>query len=75
MVEGFWKGSASAIGVDVAPGVDDRDHGLAGVIASVVAHLRCARAVVEGLAVARSVPAVAAQILGALSGHVSFSSA
>src|SRR5207247_117908 len=57
-------------GIDVAPGVDDGDHRFPRVIALVVAHLRGARAVVEGLAVAYAVPAVAAQLFGAFSrGH------
>src|SRR5882762_4439461 len=57
-------------GVDVAPGVDDGDHGFPRVIALVVAHLGGARAVIEGLAVAHAVPAVAAQLFGAFSrGH------
>ncbi len=53
-------------GVDVAPGVDDRDHRLAGVVAAVIAHLRGARAVAERAHVLHAVPAVAAQLLGRL---------
>jgi len=49
--------------VDVAPGVDDRDHGLARVVGAVVAHLRGARAMAERPQVVDAVPAVAAQLL------------
>src|SRR5262249_59683671 len=56
-------------GVDVAPGVDDRDHRLARVVAPVVAHLRAARAVIEGLAVGGAVPAVAAEGFWAFPWH------
>src|SRR5260221_6282112 len=49
-------------GIDVRPGVDDRDHRLAGIAGPVVAHLRGARAMPEGAQVLRAVPAVAAQL-------------
>src|SRR4029079_2549021 len=53
--------------VDLAPRVDDRDHGLAGVVGPVVTHLRGARAMAEGAQVFRAVPAVAAKLFGPLS--------
>ena len=55
-------------GVDVAPGVDDRDHRFAHVIAAVVAHACGARTMAEGAHVFRAVPAVAAQFFGFLAG-------
>ena len=54
------------------PGVDDRDHRLAGVVAAVVAHLRGARAMAERAQVVRAVPAVAAQLFGLLSLYSNF---
>ena len=47
-------------GVDLAPGVDDGDHRLAGEVGAVVAHLERPRAVAEGPQVVDAVPAVAA---------------
>ena len=49
-------------GIDVAPGVEDRDHRLAGVVRARVAHLRGARTVAERAQVVHAVPAVAAQL-------------
>ena len=56
-------------GVDVAPGVDDRDHRLACIIGAVVAHLRRARAMAEGAQIVHPVPAMTAKVFGALAGH------
>src|SRR5690606_11530728 len=53
-------------GIDVAPGIDDGDHRIARIVGAVIAHLRGARAVAERTQVLDAVPAVAAQILGAL---------
>src|SRR5262245_28159320 len=58
--------------VDVAPGVDDRDHRLAGVVRPRIAHLRSARPVAERAQVVDAVPAVAAQFLGFLAGFGHF---
>jgi hypothetical protein len=77
MVVGFWNGSESesagisllevgVAGVDVAPGVDDRDERLAGVVGTLEAHLRGARTVAERAQVLHPVPAVTAEVLGAL---------
>ena len=59
-------------GIDVAPGVDDGDHRLAGVVAAVVTHLRRARAVAEGAHVLGAVPAVAAQLVRSFLFHLRF---
>src|SRR4051812_45887880 len=53
-------------GIDVRPRVDDRDNRLARIVASVVAHLRGARAMTEGAQVLCAVPTVAAQLFGFL---------
>src|SRR5262249_34559111 len=49
-------------GVDVAPGVDDADHRLAGPVGLVEAHLAQARAVAERAQVVDAEPAMAAQV-------------
>ena len=53
-------------GIDVAPGVDDGDHGLAGIIGARIAHLRTARAMAERAQVVDAVPAMRAQFFGFL---------
>ena len=55
--------------IDLAPGVDDRDHRLAGVVLAAVAHLQGARAVTEGAQILGTVPAMAAQLFRGFSGH------
>ena len=40
-------------GIDVAPGVDDRDHRLPGIIGAIIAHLRGARTMAEGAQIVR----------------------
>ena len=55
-------------GVDVAPGVDDRDHRFAGVVAAVIAHLGRTRAVPERAEVFDTVPAVAAEFFRLFAG-------
>src|SRR5690606_3663614 len=52
-------------GVDVAPGVDDGDDRLAGIVGAVIPHLRGARPVAERTQVFDPIPAMAAQIFGA----------
>ena len=59
-------------GIDVAPGIDDRDHRLAGIVGAVVAHLRGARPVPERPQVLDPVPAVTAKFLRFLPGHALF---
>ena len=49
---------------DVAPGVDDGDDRLAGVVGAVVAHLRDARSVTERTQIGCAEPAVAAELFG-----------
>src|SRR5581483_12154223 len=56
-------------GVDLAPGVDDADHRLAGPILGVVADLAQPGAVAERAHVGHAEPAVAAKIFGAFAGH------
>jgi hypothetical protein len=53
-------------GINVAPGIDDGDHGLAAPIACVIADLPQARAMAEGAQIAHPEPAMAAQIFGTL---------
>ena len=55
-------------GIDVAPGVEDGDDRLAGVVAAVKAHLRGARAVAEGAEILDAVPAMASEFFGLLAG-------
>ena len=56
--------------IDVAPGIDDGDHRLAGEIVRVIAALAQARTVAEGAQVVDAEPAVAAQVLrGFAVGH------
>ena len=50
--------------IDVAPGIDDADHRLAGEIGIVVAALAEPRAVAKGAQVVNAEPAMAAQLLG-----------
>src|SRR3546814_2786623 len=57
-------------GVDLGPGVDHRDHRLAGPVGPVVAHLQRARAMAERPEVVGAVPTVAAQILVTLARHL-----
>src|SRR3546814_1283539 len=57
-------------GVDLGPGVDHRDHRLAGPVSPVVAHLQRARAMTERPEVVGAVPTVAAQILVTLARHL-----
>ena len=57
-------------GIDVTPGVDDRDHRLAGVVAARVAHLRGPRAVAEGAQIRGAIPAPGAQVFGNLAGFL-----
>ena len=57
-------------GVDVAPGIDNRDDGLAEIIPARVSHLRDARVMSERPHVARTEPAMRAQLFGLLArGH------
>ena len=56
-------------GIDIAPGVDDGDQRLAGVVLAGKAHLQRARAVAEGAQILGAVPAVAAELFGGFSGH------
>src|SRR5215207_1927207 len=49
---------------EVAPSIDDPDHGFAREIVALVAHLQHTRAMPERTQVRRTEPAVAAQILG-----------
>jgi hypothetical protein len=51
-------------GVDVAPGVEDADHRLAGPVGAVIAELPQSRAMAEGAQIVGTEPAVAAQSLG-----------
>ena len=52
--------------IDVAPGVDDADHRLAGQVGGVIAALAQARAMAEGAQIVDAEPAVAAQVLRAV---------
>ena len=56
-------------GVDVAPGIEDADHRLAGPIVAVVAELLEPRAMAEGAQIVGAEPAVAAQSLRAICGR------
>jgi hypothetical protein len=55
--------------VDVAPGIDDCDDGLARIIRLRAAHGSGTRTVAEGAQIVGAVPAVASQGLGGFSGH------
>ena len=57
-------------GVDVAPGVDDGDHRLAGEVLMRIAHLQRTRAVPEGAQVVDAEPAAAAQVFRLLAGFL-----
>ena len=56
-------------GVDVAPGVDDRDHRLSRVIGALIAHLRGARAMAERAQIVDAVPAMTAKVFRSLARH------
>ena len=59
----FGAGAQMAVaGIDLAPGVEDADHRLAGPILAVVAELLEPRAMAEGAQVVAAEPAVAAQL-------------
>ena len=47
-------------GIDVAPGVNDRDDRFARIVRAVIAHLRGARTMAERAKIVDAVPAVAA---------------
>ena len=53
------------------PGVDDRDHRLAGIVLAAVAHLLDARPVPEGTQIIHAEPTVRAQLFRLLPGHFS----
>src|SRR5262249_31557177 len=57
------RAQVAVAGVDVAPGVDDADHRLAGPVGRVEAHLAPPRAVAERAQVVDAEPAIAAQWL------------
>src|SRR5271166_6678318 len=56
-------------GIDVAPGVDDRDHRLSHVIGAVIAHLRRARAMAERAQIVDPIPAMTAKVFRPLQRH------
>src|SRR5271166_1751554 len=56
-------------GIDVAPGVDDRDHRLSRVVGAVIAHLRGARAMAERAQIVDPVPAMTAKVFRPLAHH------
>ena len=55
--------------VDVAPGIDDADDGLAHEVVAVVAHLQHARAMAERAQIGRPEPALASQVLKCFPRH------
>src|SRR3954466_10840147 len=59
--------------VDVAPGIDDRDHRLAGIVGAVIAQRGGARPLSHRPQILYAVPAVAAKVLWFLLGHCHFS--
>ena len=66
----FRAGSQMGVaGIDLAPRIDDGDHGLAHEVFVAMAHLERARAVAEGTQIIRAEPAVTAERLGRLAGH------
>src|SRR5262249_16183311 len=56
-------------GVDLAPGIDDADHGSAAPVGRVITELAQPRAVAERAQIVDAEPAVAAQVLGTLTVH------
>jgi hypothetical protein len=51
-------------GLDIGPGIDDRDHRLAGIIRRRIAYLLDARAMAEGTQILRAEPAMGTELFG-----------